>query len=131
VFCFAALVAAASAGGVSRPYRVVELTRGDSDRLAVVLESLQANESCKRLEIRGEYQKARWWWPWGAPTPREQHRAAIELLGKALQAKEPLQFGVMGEGLRYVGTCAAESKGLAIEANPDGQTAVYSFYKWP
>jgi hypothetical protein len=110
---------------------VREWARGESDRLTIVLEGLQPGESCARLEIRGEYQKARWWWPWGAPTPREQHKAAVEWLAKALETKGPVQFGVMGEGLRYVGTCIAETKGLTIEANPDGQTAVYSFYKWP
>ena len=81
----------------------------------------------------GEYASLFWFFKFGDGPSKEEHKAALSLLGNAFKSKNPIKFGWIGDGVdvtKGTGACAATSRGLMIERAAGGD-AVYSYFKWP
>ena len=123
------------AGGESWEFIVTAFASDHSDRYVVELSPVDKASSfpnsCTTLTVAGEYASLFWFFKLGDGPGREEHKAALALIGNSFKSKRPLKFGWMGDGVdvtRKTGACTAISRGLMIDAESD---AVYSFFKWP
>ena len=126
-----------SAGGTWESVIVESLDVKASDDFIVVL-GLRENPpgwrpwpgSCLRVEIRGTYGPLYSWLHFSSHVTQTSHRAALRRLQKALESREPVNFGVIGDGLHPVGVehpCSFESRALRYYKSSDDE-AVLSYW---
>lgn len=125
-------VSQAEAGGVSTTVKVHHFEASGSLAEIQTTMPFEPFQGCTTVTLRIRYQSWRWWWYDDVGVTKEGHRQALALLETAAKSGNPIDFGVMGEGLKAIkdAPCTFQSNGLRI-LHESGQSTVYSFYKWP
>ena len=123
------------AGGENWAFTVTEFTSDYRGKYVVELSPVNKinsfPNSCTTLTVAGEYASLFWFFKFRDGPSREEHKAALALMGNAFKSKTPIKFGWIGDGVnvtRRTGACTGTSRGLIVDTASD---AVYSYFKWP
>jgi hypothetical protein len=123
------------AGGENWTFTVAAFTSDYSDEYVIDLIPVDKvgsfPNSCTTLTVTGEYASLFWLFKFGGGPSREEHKAALALMGSAFKSRTPIKFGWIGDGVnvtKRTGACTATSRGLMVDPASD---AVYSYFKWP
>jgi hypothetical protein len=138
LICLVVAAHQARAGGTTSTARIEQVVKlGESDYRLTVSPLSHDNDSvfrgCSTVTIQSRYRRSHWWSRHGSPGSSQEHSAAIAKLQAAVQDRQPVRLGEIGEGFHRDAArpCEFISYGFRLLKEGDGVEAVYSFYKWP
>lgn len=137
VFMFSLALAAPCciAGGFGWPVAVESVefnSNGEfSLRVSPAGEAINFPMKCSELEVSGGYSSFRWFFFGTDKMTFDNHMAALRFLSSS-SGRKKVFFGQLGSGLAMneQAACKFSSRGL-MTVEEDGETGIYSYYKWP